>query len=74
MKIDFKRFLKFVIFYCAIFFDWPLQLYALSLMRRVWRYQRGNQNLYIKEEQTTQCPKENVQKDKQQSTKHTQKN
>jgi hypothetical protein len=24
--------------------------------RRVWRYQRGNQNLYI-EEQTTQWPK-----------------
>ena len=31
------------------------------------RYQRVNQNLYIKEEQTTQWPKEN----KQQSTKHT---
>jgi hypothetical protein len=30
----------------------------------------GNQNLYI-EEQTTQWPKENVQKDKQRSTKHT---
>jgi hypothetical protein len=35
------------------------------------RYQRGNQNLYIKEEQTTQWPKEKVQKDKQRSTKHT---
>jgi hypothetical protein len=32
--------------------------------RRVWRYQRGNQNLYIEEEQTTQWPKEIVQKDK----------
>ena len=30
-----------------------------------------NQNLYIKEEQTTQWPKEKVQKDKQRSTKHT---
>jgi hypothetical protein len=40
---------------------------------RVWKYQRGNQNLYIKEEQTTQWPKEKVQKDKQQSTKHRQK-
>jgi hypothetical protein len=30
----------------------------------------GNQNLYI-EEQTTQWPKEKVQKDKQRSTKHT---
>ena len=35
------------------------------------RYQRGNQNLYIKEEQTTQWSKEKVQKDKQRSTKHT---
>jgi hypothetical protein len=28
--------------------------------RRVWRYQRGNQNLYIKEEQTTQWPKKST--------------
>jgi hypothetical protein len=27
---------------------------------RVWRYQRGNQNLYIEEEQTTRWPKENI--------------
>ena len=39
-------------------------------LRRVWRYQRGNQNPYIEEEQTTQWPKEKVQKDKQRSTKH----
>jgi hypothetical protein len=39
--------------------------------RIVWRYQRGNQNPYIEEEQTTQWPKEKVQKDKQRSTKHT---
>ena len=39
--------------------------------RRVWRYQRGNQNPYIEEEQTAQWPKEKVQKDKQRSTKHT---
>jgi len=39
--------------------------------RRVWRYQRGNQNPYIEEEQTTQWSKEKVQKDKQLSTKHT---
>jgi hypothetical protein len=32
--------------------------------RRVWRYQRGNQNPYIEEEQTKQWPKEKVQKDK----------
>ena len=31
----------------------------------------GNQNLYIEEEQTTQWPKEKVQKDKQRSTKLT---
>ena len=42
-------------------------------IRRVWRYQRGNQNLYIEEEQTTQWPKEKVQKDKQRYTKHTHK-
>ena len=39
--------------------------------RRVWRYQRENQNPYIEEEQTTLWPKEKVQKDKQRSTKHT---
>ena len=33
----------------------------------------GNQNPYIEEEQTTQWPKEKVQKDKQRSTKHTHK-
>ena len=43
-------------------------------VRRVWGYQRGNQNPYIEEEQTTQWPKEKVQKDKQRSTKHTYKN
>ena len=42
-------------------------------VRRVWRYQRGNQNPYIEEEQKTQWPKEKVQKDKQRSTKHTHK-
>ena len=40
------------------------------MLRRVWRYQRGNQNSYIEEEQTTQWPNEKAQKDKQQSTKH----
>ena len=45
----------------------------LKWVRRVWRYQRGNQNPYIEEEQTTQWPKEKVQKDKQRSTKHTHK-
>jgi hypothetical protein len=42
--------------------------------RRVWRYQRGNQNPYIEEkQQTTQWPKEKVEKDKQWFTKHTRK-
>jgi hypothetical protein len=42
-------------------------------VRRVWRYQMGNHNLYIEEEQTTQLPTETAQKDKQRSTKHTHK-
>jgi hypothetical protein len=37
------------------------------------RYQRGNQNPYIEEEQTTQWSKEKGQKDKQRYTKHTHK-
>ena len=45
----------------------------IKFIRRVWRYQRGNQNLYIEEERSTQWPKEKVQKDKQRSTKHTHK-
>jgi len=46
---------------------------SVSNSRRVWRYQRGNQNPYIEEEQTTQWPKEKRKKDKQRSTKHTHK-
>jgi hypothetical protein len=42
-----------------------MQTYSL---RRVRRYQRGNQNPYIEEEQTTQWPRENGQNDKQWST------
>ena len=45
--------------------------YQHPLSRRVWRYQRDNQNPYIEEEQTTQWPKEKVQKDKQRSIKYT---
>ena len=41
------------------------------MIRSAWRYLKGNQNPYIEEEQTTQWPKEKVQKDKQRSTKHT---
>ena len=43
----------------------------VKYIRRVWKYQRGNQNQYIKEEQITQWPKEKAQKDKQRSTKYT---
>ena len=43
---------------------------TIFTVRRVWRYQRGNQNPSIEEEQTTQWPKERVKQDKQ-STKHT---
>jgi hypothetical protein len=43
----------------------------LKCIRRVWRYQRDNTNPYIEERQTTQWPKEKVQKDKQRSTKLT---
>jgi len=43
-----------------------------SNVKRLWRYQRGNQNPYIEEEQTTQWPKK-CTKDKQRSTKHTHK-
>jgi hypothetical protein len=45
--------------------------HSIQSVRRVCRYQRGNQNPYIEKEQTTQWPKEKVQKDKQRSTKHT---
>ena len=41
------------------------------VLRRVCRYQRGNQNPSIEEGQTTQWPKEKGQMDKQRSTKHT---
>jgi len=40
-------------------------------LRRGWRYERGNQNPYIEEEQTTHWPKEKVRKGKQRSIKHT---
>jgi len=33
-------------------------VFSTCEVRRVWRYQRGNQNPYFEEEQTTQGPKE----------------
>jgi len=50
--------------------NWGIYFVQLAI-RRVWRYQRGIKIPYIEEEQTTQWPKEKVQKDKQRSTKHT---
>ena len=38
------------------------EAYQASYVRKVWRHQRGNENQYIEEEQTTQ-------KDKGKSTK-----
>ena len=51
--------------------DADVLIVKTTVERRVWRYQSGNQNPFIKEEQTTQWPKEKVQKDKQRYTKHT---
>ena len=51
--------------------SWKIICIYIQVLRRVWRYQRGNQNPYIEEEQTTQWPKEKVQNDKQRSTKYT---
>ena len=42
-------------------------LQVMNWIRRVWRYQKDNQN---PEGQKTQWPKEKGQKDKQWSTKH----
>jgi hypothetical protein len=46
------------------------EYYCSFNVRRVWRHQRVNHNPYIAEGQTTQCPKEKGQKDKQRSTKY----
>ena len=56
-----------------ILFDISQTWNHTNVVRRVYKYQRGNQNPYIEEEQTTQWPIERVQKDKQRSTKHTHK-
>ena len=48
-------------------------MFGLLFKKRVWRYQKSNQNPYIEEEQTTQWSKEKVQKDKERSTNYTHK-
>jgi hypothetical protein len=47
------------------------EAYQASYVRKVWRHQRGNQNQYIEEEQTTEKDKRKSTKDKQRSTNHT---
>ena len=46
-------------------------MYISNINKNSLRYQRGNHNQHMEEEQTTQWPNEKVQKDKQRSTKHT---
>jgi hypothetical protein len=41
----------------------PVNLKIACNIKRVWRYQRSNQNPYIDEENTTQWPKEKGQKE-----------
>jgi hypothetical protein len=55
--------------YTSTFKYWYTNI-SCSQLRNVWRYHRGNYNPQIAEEQKTKWPKENVQKNKQRSTKH----
>ena len=57
--------------YSIVFRYYYMHSYLHQCVRRVWRYKTGNHKPYIEEEQTTQWPKEKVQKDKQRSTTHT---
>jgi hypothetical protein len=61
----------YVLIIITIELYYHLHIYNYLYSRGIWRYHMGNQNPYIEEEQTTQWPKEKVQKDKQRSTKHT---
>jgi hypothetical protein len=55
----------------SLLFTVYMYKYSRIVLRRTWRYQRVNQNPSIEEGQTTQWPKEKIQKDKQLSTRHT---
>jgi hypothetical protein len=66
-------FLRLVYPMLPVSLDCPFPLLFWYSLRRVLRYQRGNQNPYIEKEKTIKWPKEKVQKDKQRSTKHTHK-
>jgi hypothetical protein len=73
-----------IIFECATVFSYLYFVFVLLIFKTqdsviitktivciyYIRYQWGNQNSYIEEEQTTHWPKK-VQKDKQRSAKHT---
>ena len=65
--------LEFLLVSICLYCQMGCSVWTFCAVRRVWRYQRGNQNPYIEEEQTTQWPKEKVQKYKQRPTKHTHK-
>jgi len=50
-------------YFCFVFHYDAMWLFTLLILvelmtRRVWRYQRGDRNPYIEEEQTTQWPKD----------------
>jgi hypothetical protein len=66
-NIVITRFIKFWLPISKLF---HIMFYFPRFVRRVWRYQRGNQNPYIEEEQATQWLKGKVQRDKQRYTKH----
>jgi hypothetical protein len=53
------RIIKSIIVLWTLFHETSV---GMVMSRRVWRYQRGNQNPYIEEEQTIQWPKGKVQK------------
>jgi len=54
-------------------FYWPKPPLLVKKSLEIPRYQRGNHNPYIEEEQTAQWPKEKFPKYNQRSTKHTHK-
>ena len=62
--INFSRntiqYIKIVLEYSRITPKYQISFYQ-QLFRGVWRYQRGNQNPHIEEEQRTQWPKEKTQ-------------
>ena len=71
LELHRKKKLSYAIAYAKYVLHWLYEIGHLYTARRVWRWQRGNQNPHIEEEQTTLWRKEKEQKDKQRSTKHT---